>query len=263
MRAKAVCFILVVFTLVLMSFCGAAEPSPQTHVYSIEYKRPVQGTDVSTIDVIFFVRVTAAQAEGFLRTELDRALKLFPPKGDLLANAWFSPTGNEVDESMIPLSDGSTSLVYSKKTAKVLTFKEYNLSLMPKPDKSKLLKVTLDVESEVGDTGRARVKGKTNVPDGMCLMIDVRGKTCKYFAQDKVTVHESRFTSGWFGDGTQPGNRLLPGDYTIEIMSPMASVQPQNVRKIIGEGGELLAGELIQTSEFGPYISFTKEFSVP
>lgn len=87
------------------------------------------------LNAIFFVKVTSQQAESVLRTELDRIRKLVPPEGNVLAIAWFSPTGNEVDEEQISLSDGSTSLVFTSKIDKftskknkVLTMKEYEAS---------------------------------------------------------------------------------------------------------------------------------------
>jgi hypothetical protein len=114
----------------------ATEPSPKTHIYVIEYKKPVRGAEtVNMLNAIFFVKVTPQQAESVLRTELDRIRKLFPPEGDVLANAWFSTTGNEVDEEQISLSDGSTSLIFTSKINKftskknkILTWKEYEAS---------------------------------------------------------------------------------------------------------------------------------------
>jgi hypothetical protein len=114
----------------------ATEPSPKTHIYVIDYKKPVPGAEtVNMLNVTFFVKVTPQQAESVLRTELDRIRKLFPPEGDALAIAWFSPTGNEVDEEQISLSDGSTSLIFTSKINKftskknkVLTWKEYEAS---------------------------------------------------------------------------------------------------------------------------------------
>lgn len=119
--------ILAIFIFLLVfSIANAKEPSPNTHVYFIEYGKPVKGAGaVQTLNAVFFVKINLQQAEAILREELDRIINFFPPQGDILATAWFSPTGNDIDEQQITLVDGSTQLIFSKKVNKILTWKEY------------------------------------------------------------------------------------------------------------------------------------------
>ena len=112
--------------LLVLSIANAKEPSPNTHIYFIEYEKAVKGAGAAKIlNAIFFVKINSQQAEAILREELNRAINFFPPQGDIVATAWFSPTGNDIDEQQITLVDGSSQLIFSKKVNKVLTWKEY------------------------------------------------------------------------------------------------------------------------------------------
>ncbi|MCX5709301.1 MAG: hypothetical protein NT088_01005 [Candidatus Omnitrophica bacterium] len=122
---QKILLVMVLIFFLTLSIAIAKEPAPNTHIYSIEFKKPVKGSEsVQTISIVFFVKVTSQQAEAILREELDRIVKFFPPSGDVLATAWFSPTGNYVDEQQIALLDGSSSLIFSKEKGKILTWKE-------------------------------------------------------------------------------------------------------------------------------------------
>jgi hypothetical protein len=116
--------------LMLSSFYApgsfARTPSPTTHFYFIEYRRAPAGESITTLNAVFFIKVTGMQAESVLRSELALVQKLFPPKTDVLATAWFSPTADESDEKEILLPDGSNCLLYSAKDRVVLTWKEYD-----------------------------------------------------------------------------------------------------------------------------------------
>lgn len=103
---KKLILTIVIFLLVL-PILNAKEPSPNTHVYFIEYGKPVKGAGtVQTLNAVFFVKINSQQAEVILREELNRAVNFFPPQGDIVATAWFSPTGNDIDEQQITLLDG-------------------------------------------------------------------------------------------------------------------------------------------------------------
>jgi hypothetical protein len=121
-RIKLLAVIIGVLTLLFLpafnGFC--VDPSPQTHIYFTEYKKPVSG-NVSTINAVFFNRVDSNQVERFLRLELERVIKLFSPQTDLLATAWLGgPT-----EKMVKLPDGSNHLIYVFSKKKIYTWKEY------------------------------------------------------------------------------------------------------------------------------------------
>jgi hypothetical protein len=102
------------------------EASPKTHYYAVEYLKPVPGSGtLSTLSAMFFVSVSGHQAEAVLRTELGVISRMFPPKGDVLAVAWFSSNGNAGDEKQIDFTDGSPFLIFQKKSGKILTWREY------------------------------------------------------------------------------------------------------------------------------------------
>jgi len=119
-----------VFGFVVVCLLGltvyADEPNPRTHVYFSEYRKPVRGSEgVYTLDMVFFVRLAPQKAEAMLRGEIDRILQMFPPEGNILANAWYSRTGDKIDEELIGMTDGSQSLVYWSKLRKTITFDQY------------------------------------------------------------------------------------------------------------------------------------------
>jgi hypothetical protein len=112
-----ICF-LFIFTVPVVL---ARDPSPTTHFYLIEYKRPVQGSgNTSTLHIVFYDKIESRQAEAFLRSELERLIKLIPPKCTILAVAWHS-TGDYLTERMIKLPDGSHSLIYDLKKKQIFT----------------------------------------------------------------------------------------------------------------------------------------------
>jgi hypothetical protein len=77
-----------------VSEMSAGEYSAKTHYYAIEFLKPVQGTaDVSILNITLSRRFDPQTTERVLREELARAVALFPPKGEVMAYAWFhSPT---------------------------------------------------------------------------------------------------------------------------------------------------------------------------
>jgi hypothetical protein len=94
--------------------------------YRVEFHKPVRGAEgVYTLDVIFSHRATAAEADRVLRRELGVVLQRAAPDGNILASAWYSPTGEQIDEDLVALPDGSLHLVYVRKLKKILTFDEY------------------------------------------------------------------------------------------------------------------------------------------
>jgi hypothetical protein len=97
----------------------------------------------------------------------------------------------------------------------------------------------LSLDLEKSADGRARILGKTNLPHGMALMLDLRGTTSKYFAQDKIDVVDGRIVSSWFSDGGKP---LRSDTYEIVVSSPLPDLQPPAVRAVIGRTGENLSG---------------------
>lgn len=103
-----------------------AAPGSRHKGYRTEFHDPVRGAPgVFALDVIFSRRTSAREAEAVLREEVARIIRLRHPNGDVLANAWYSPTGQEIDEDLITLPDGSSHLIYWRKLHRTITFNEY------------------------------------------------------------------------------------------------------------------------------------------
>jgi hypothetical protein len=117
--------LLIAFTILftLQSSTVSAGTGPR---YRVEFHDPVRGAEgVFILDVIFSQKAGPYDAERILRREIDRMLHIHRPNGDILANAWYSPTGREIDEDLIVLPDGSPHLIYLHKVKRTITFKEY------------------------------------------------------------------------------------------------------------------------------------------
>ena len=235
-KKSALAFALV--GAVLMTEVLAKDYSASTHFYAIEFRKPTVG-DVAILNVTFNRRLEGQVAERILREELERAVTLFPPKGEVLAYAWTQTDPMPGTEKMIPLPDDSTFLVYSPKTKQMLTEKHYDLSRQRPAQPGKAIDVEISLDFERSADGRVRVLGKTNLPHGMLVIVDLRNTKSKYFAQSKVEVIDGRLVSGWFSNS---GRALETGQYEISVSSSLPEFQPKEVRTITGESGENLVG---------------------
>ena len=84
----------------------------------------------------------------------------------------------------------------------------------------------------------------TNLPDGTSLMLTLFSADNSYRAQDKVYVYGGKATSSVFSSkGTS-----LSGEYTLQVLMPVATQQSKEVQKIIGSDCEYLSGDLVTTS---------------
>lgn len=90
------------------------------------HELPVDAGNLSTVNVILYKdKPSTLLADKILRQCLDSAL-LIDRKKDILATAWYSPTGNDIDEVQIPIDkNGTSSLLYKSKTEKVEPFKPW------------------------------------------------------------------------------------------------------------------------------------------
>ncbi len=240
MLAKSL--LLTFLATVMGSAALAAGYSASTHYYEIEYVKPSAGTgDVSVLNITFNRQLDAQTAERILREELQRAVTLFPPKGEVMAYAWTETSSTLGSEKMISLPDSSKFLIYSPKTKQMQTEKQYDISRQKPAQPGKGLNIELSLELERGADGRARILGKTNLPDGMILMLGLRDTSSTYSAQDKAEVISGRIVSSWFSEHSKP---LHLGTYEIKVSSPLRSLQPPAVRAIIGQTGENLVGPI-------------------
>ncbi|WP_394808568.1 hypothetical protein [Nitrosomonas sp.] len=247
-------------TIFACSQTMAAGYSSRTHNYAIEYLKPKAGMgDISIINITVNRKITASEAERLLKEEIQKAAALFPPKGELMAYAWIETNTVAGSEEMIKLPDGSNFLIYSPKTKKAQTEKQYDISKQKPPQAGKGIKVDFSLELERGTDGRVRILGTTNLPHGMTLMTGLRKVGAKYFAQDNVEVINGRISTTWFSDG---GKALSSGAYEVRISSPLPALQSTAVRDVIGQMGENLSGP-ITTSMGSKMIDLTFKKDTP
>ncbi|WP_240422147.1 hypothetical protein [Paenibacillus periandrae] len=127
-----------------------------------------------------------------------------------------------------------------------------------KQETSKMIDVTMNIKIEEEANKQVRVKGETNLPSGMGLMISVKNDS-GYLAQDSVRVLNGTFTSNAFSN---KGNGLK-GNYIAEITSPTANTQPVEIKKVIGEDGKNLGGQFVkEDSDWGKRVRYSKQFTI-
>lgn len=103
------------------------------------------------------------------------------------------------------------------------------------------LEATYTVESD-----KVIVSIKTNLPDDTHISMTLTGPN-DYFSQDSETIKNGAAKGSLF----RKGAKLNKGTYELEISTPIPSVQPDSVRKIIGANGEFLTGPYVKESMLG------------
>jgi hypothetical protein len=119
--------------------------------------------------------------------------------------------------------------------------------------------VVLTFAIETNGTRRPRIAGDTNLPDGTDLMISIDSGTTRYNASSKAVVQDGHFQSETF---SKDNSDLEPGQYTAEVLMPVALVQSPSVRAVIGEKGEHLKGSLVEQSNLGVTVSRKQPFQL-
>lgn len=112
---------------------------------------------------------------------------------------------------------------------------------VPTAPRAPILNVEISVTTQGG--GKPAFYGTTNLPDGF-EAIAAFGDSRRFpgaAAQDHIVVHAHHFTAGPFSDGDNP---FPSGTYSFSIESPLADLQPESVREVIGENCSLIHGPL-------------------
>ncbi len=107
--------------------------------------------------------------------------------------------------------------------------------------------VEINSEVTVTEDKRIVVKGTTNLPNLTSLLISLNNEKSGFGAQDKINVSNNHFSTSPLGKITG----LPDGHYTIEILMPLPSTQPEKVQAVIGKQGQHLTGPLVEDSEWG------------
>jgi hypothetical protein len=97
----------------------------------------------------------------------------------------------------------------------------------------------------------ARLTGRTNLPDGTELMTSLGRYSV--LAGDKVSVVGGGFTQDLFPNDGKP---IPPGDYDVEVSSPLGDIQPTAVKAQLGSEYESLTGPLVVKGEIGRIIDY-------
>lgn len=137
-------------------------------------------------------------------------------------------------------------------------------SMKPKdPETNKELIVELNIEATVTELKSVKVKGTTNLPDKMDLMISLRSAENKYSGTSKVQVMNGKFETGEFTDAEMSGRRLANGTYNVVVTSPTVNVLDSSVKPILGDMGRNMKGQLVKFDEvFGNMISLSQQVIV-
>lgn len=120
--------------------------------------------------------------------------------------------------------------------------------------------VSLSVQPEIQTNKRVIVGGKTNLPPDTSLIISledaVTGESC---GQTKTRVlSNGTYKSELLG----PLSGLKDGQYVAGVITPIARVQPEAVRQVIGDNAQNLKGPLVEKGTFGITVNAEKKFSV-
>lgn len=107
---------------------------------------------------------------------------------------------------------------------------------------------------------KVKVLGYTNLPEGMDISVELSDENYNFSTSEWVVIKkDGSFETDFLSDN---GKKLKKGNYEISIVSPIPSVQSENVKNIIGKKGEKLKSN-ITVEEYGEYfIDFTKKIKV-
>ncbi|EIS9475942.1 hypothetical protein [Clostridioides difficile] len=97
---------------------------------------------------------------------------------------------------------------------------------------------------------KPNIKIKTNLPNDTVLIVslfkDEGSREKNYNAQSEVTIKDGYAETGEFSRFDEP---LVNGKYEISISMSWPKFQSDSVRKIIGENGENLKGDLVEDTK--------------
>ncbi|NRT88917.1 PIN-like domain-containing protein [Clostridium beijerinckii] len=115
------------------------------------------------------------------------------------------------------------------------------------PEGGKELQVDFTYEIVRIEDKYVQIKGKTTLPKGTKLIINFASKELMYRASSQVNVLDNgRFISEVFMKGSNQENNSIPdGWYTLEIIVPITSVQPESVQVAFGRKGKNLIGKYV------------------
>ena len=108
--------------------------------------------------------------------------------------------------------------------------------------KTENIDVFFNVNYITTSEGKISFNIKTNLPNGMQLILTLRNNS-DYTAQAKVIVQNGEIVSPEF---TNHGGSLEAGNYDLKISSSAVSFYSEDIKKWIGNSGELMIGKYIK-----------------
>lgn len=122
------------------------------------------------------------------------------------------------------------------------------------------LAVSLVLQTQIGTDKRVTVSGETNLPKDTLLIISLSDVvTGVGMGQTKTLVGaDGKYKSEMLG----PLSGLKDGQYNANVTMPIARVQPETVRQVIGNDGEYLKGSLVKKGRFGVTVEADVKFAV-
>lgn len=138
------------------------------------------------------------------------------------------------------------------------------MEILP-PQAGKELEVYFICDAKNVENKYVQIAGTSNLPINTCLMIELINRKIKYRASSKAQVLEyGKFESEIFKYGSDISSNSIPdGDYEIEIIVPITSVQPDNVKVVFGQKGRNLVGTYVICDDItGKIIKFQKMVKV-
>ena len=154
----------------------------------------------------------------------------------------------EVDESSQNVNDSMDNVVLQ--STEELVQEEEGLEDLPDPKD-----IYADFFVKVNPDNSFVIE--TNLPNETELSLTLKGKG--YLAQGEAIVENGRAVSPVF---TNRGV-ALEGDYTLEVLMPIPSVQSDYVKHFIGENGQYLKGEYIKPALTSIVVEKTFNVQLP
>jgi len=114
-------------------------------------------------------------------------------------------------------------------------------------------------EPEIVRESALFIKCSTNLPDMTNVSVVLLNKELDYSHKIDAVVRDGTFQCGPF---QYLGKSLPAGNYTTEIMTGPAMLQPESVQGTIGSKGQHLRGGLVRKGMFGRAVYLRLDFGL-
>lgn len=187
--------------------------------------------------------------------------KRFKKTGKIIAGIWLAlmvviiliPRENN-EEQNINVAQEETQEITEQTEPENINDTQMNEETKKIEDKQ--LEININDSYEINSEGKLIYKAKTNLSENMNIMFTLESKDYDYYAQNQSKVKNGGYIES--DPFSSYGSPLKSGEYIMNISSSKPSIQPENVRKIIGENGEKITGDFISDG----MLDFEKKFNV-